>query len=296
MGGYKDSRFNFESWNLNLVPILIIARLTFLEAVRRKIALAAFLLGLAFVVLYGLGFHFITTETNLDTDPELLRVQVYNFLTNAGLYAVNFLSLAMGALVSADTLAGEIGTGTIQALVTKPVRRSEIVLGKWLGFAGLLAVYLALMSGGVLGNVYFQSGYRVPNVAQGLVVMYLVSLLMMTITLACSSTFSTLATGGIVFGLYGLAFIGGWVEQIGAALQNETAKNIGIFSSLLMPTEALFRRAAYEMTSPTAQALGISFGPTFVISVPSPAMVTYSIIYLAVMLMLGVWRFARRDL
>lgn len=296
MGGYKDSRFNFESWNLNLVPILIIARLTFLEAVRRKIALAAFLLGLAFVVLYGLGFHFITTETNLDTDPELLRVQVYNFLTNAGLYAVNFLSLAMGALVSADTLAGEIGTGTIQALVTKPVRRSEIVLGKWLGFAGLLAVYLALMSGGVLGNVYFQSGYRVPNVTQGLVVMYLVSLLMMTITLACSSTFSTLATGGIVFGLYGLAFIGGWVEQIGAALQNETAKNIGIFSSLLMPTEALFRRAAYEMTSPTAQALGISFGPTFVISVPSPAMVTYSIIYLAVMLMLGVWRFARRDL
>lgn len=282
------------------MPVVIIARLTFLEAVRRKIALAAFLLGLAFLVLYGLGFHFIITESDLTTDTgptaNLLRAQVYGFLTNAGLYAVNFLSLAMGALVSADTLAGEITSGTIQALVTKSVRRSEIVLGKWLGFAGLLALYLALMSGGVLGNVYFQSGYQVPHVPQGLAVMYLVSVLMMTITLACSSTFSTLATGGIVFGLYGLAFIGGWVEQIGAALQNETAKNIGIFSSLLMPTEALFRRAAYEMTSPTAQALGLSFGPTFVISVPSPAMVTYSVIYLAVMLALGMWQFSRRDL
>lgn len=282
------------------MPILIIARLTFLEAVRRKVALAAFLLGLAFVVLYGLGFHFVTTETDLSTadtpTANLLRTQVYNFLTNAGLYAVNFLSLAMGALVSADTLAGEINSGTIQALITKPVRRSEIVLGKWLGFAGLLALYLALMSGGVLGNVYFQSGYRVPQVLQGLTVMYLVSVLMMTITLACSSSFSTLATGGIVFGLYGLAFIGGWVEQIGAVLQNETAKNIGIFSSLLMPTEALFRRAAYDMTSPTAQALGLSFGPTFVISVPSPAMVTYALIYLVVLLMLGVWQFSRRDL
>jgi ABC-type transport system involved in multi-copper enzyme maturation permease subunit len=282
------------------MPIFIIARLTFLEAVRRKIALAAFLLGLAFLVLYGLGFHFITTETDLPTDngptASLLRTQVYNFLTSAGLYAVNFLSLAMGALVSADTLAGEISSGTIQALITKPVRRSDIVLGKWLGFAGLLFLYLALMSGGVLGNVYFQSRYQVPHVGQGLAVMYLVSVLMMTITLACSSTFSTLATGGIVFGLYGLAFIGGWVEQIGAILQNETAKNIGIFSSLLMPTEALFRRAAYEMTSPTAQALGISFGPTFVISVPSPAMVTYSMIYLVVMLALGVWRFSQRDL
>lgn len=282
------------------MPILIIARLTFLEAVRRKIALAAFLLGLAFLVLYGLGFHFIITETGLSAENEpaanLLRTQVYNFLTNAGLYAVNFLSLAMGALVSADTLAGEIGTGTIQALVTKPVRRSEIALGKWLGFAGLLALYLALMSGGVLGNVYIQSGYRVPHVPQGLAVMYLVSVLMMTITLACSSTFSTLATGGIVFGLYGLAFIGGWVEQIGAALQNETAKNIGIFSSLLMPTEALFRRAAYDMTSPTAQALGLSFGPSFVISIPSPAMVLYSAIYLGVVLMLGIWKFSRRNL
>lgn len=282
------------------MPILIIARLTFLEAVRRKVALAAFLLGLAFVVLYGLGFHFVTTETDLSTadtpTANLLRTQVYNFLTNAGLYAVNFLSLAMGALVSADTLAGEINSGTIQALITKPVRRSEIVLGKWLGFAGLLALYLGLMSGGVLGNVYFQSGYRVPQVLQGLTVMYLVSVLMMTITLACSSAFSTLATGGIVFGLYGLAFIGGWVEQIGAALQNETAKNIGILSSLLMPTEALFRRAAYDMTSPTAQALGLSFGPTFVISVPSPAMVTYALIYVVVLLMLGVWQFSRRDL
>ncbi len=282
------------------MPIFIIARLTFLEAVRRKIVLAALLLGLAFLALYGLGFHFIIAETGLSTENEptanLLRAQVYNFLTNAGLYAVNFLSLAMGALVSADTLAGEIGTGTIQALVTKPVRRSEIVLGKWLGFAGLLVLYLALMSGGVLGNVYFQSGYRVPHVPQGLTITYLVSLLMMTITLACSSTFSTLATGGIVFGLYGLAFIGGWVEQIGAALQNETAKNIGILSSLLMPTEALFRRAAYEMTSPTAQALGLSFGPSFVISVPSPAMVTYSVIYLGVMLGLGLWQFSRRDL
>ena len=45
-------------------------------------------------------------------------------------------------VVTADTLAGEISTGTIQAVVAKPVRRVEIVLGKWLGFAALLALYL----------------------------------------------------------------------------------------------------------------------------------------------------------
>jgi ABC-type transport system involved in multi-copper enzyme maturation permease subunit len=282
------------------MPVFIITRLTFLEAVRRKIALAAFVLGLGFLILYGLGFFFMTRETGLPTgnDPQaqLLRSQVYSFLANAGLYAVNFLALAMGALVSADTLAGEIGSGTIQALVTKPVRRAEIVLGKWLGFAGLLGLYLALMAGGVLGIVYALSGYRVPHTLTGLSLIYLEAALMMTITLACSSTFSTLATGGTVFGLYGVAFIGGWVEQIGTLLQNQTAINIGVVSSLIMPSEALFRRAAYEMSSPVARAVGMSFGPSFVASVPSPPMVIYAALYLAAALALAVRQFGRRDL
>lgn len=282
------------------MPIFTLARLTFLEAVRRRIALAAFVLGLAFLILYAIGFHFIYTESNLnDFDNSMshvVRTQAFNFLANAGMYAVNFLALAMGALISADTLAGEISSGTIQALVTKPVRRADIVLGKWLGFAGLLAIYIALMTGGVLGTVFWQSGYRVPHVWQGISIIYLECVLMMTLTLACSSRISTLATGGVAFGMYGLAFIGGWVEQIGSLLSNQAAINIGILSSLLMPTEALFRRAAFEMTSPAAQALGFTLGPSFVVSVPSPAMVVYGALYLAVMLALAVWQFRRRDL
>jgi ABC-type transport system involved in multi-copper enzyme maturation permease subunit len=282
------------------MPILIITRLTFLEAARRKIALAAFILGLAFLILYGVGYYFITRETGIptgmDTTTRLIRNQIFNFLTSAGLYAVNFLTLAMGALVSADTLAGEIGSGTIQALVTKPVRRADIVVGKWLGFAGLLALYLLLMAGGVMGIVYALSGYRAPNPLAGVGIIYLESLLIMSVSLACSSTFSTLATGGTIFGLYGVAFIGGWVEQIGSLLQNQTAIHIGILSSLIMPSEALFRRAAYEMSSPFARAVGMAFGPSFVVSVPSAAMIVYAIAYLAVALAVAVRQFNSRDL
>ena len=80
----------------------------------------------------------------------------------------------------------------------------------------------------------------------------------MTVALLCSSRLSALATGAVVFGLYGLAFIGGWVEQIGSVLQNQTAINVGIVSSLIIPSEALWRRAAYEMQSPLSGALGMS--------------------------------------
>lgn len=284
------------------MPTFIIARLTFLEAIRRRILLAAFLLGVAFLILYGCGYYLMQTEARFSSSASEPMVAIYrsglnNFLTLAGLYAVNFLSIAMGALVSADTLAGEINSGTIQAIVTKPVRRSQVVLGKWLGFAGLLALYLVLMAGGVLAIAYALSGYVVPNIGNGVLLIYLETLLMMSVTLMCSSMLSTLATGGVIFGLYGIAFIGGWVEQFGAILRNQAAVNIGIISSLIIPSEALWRRASYEMTPAIAQVVGISFsGPMMTVSVPSPLMIVYAIVYLIVALAIGVRVFAKRDL
>lgn len=278
---------------------VIIARLTFLEASRRRIMLAALILGLAFLILFAVGFYFINVNAvDQGSEPidNVFRSQIYNFLTMAGLYAINFLTIVMAALISADTLAGEIGSGTIQSIVTKPIRRVELVFGKWLGFAGLLGLYLILMIGGLLAIVYALSGYVAPNIVRGVPIIYLESLLIMSVTLACSSTFSTLATGGIVFGLYGVAFIGGFVEQIGAALKNQTAVNIGIISSLVMPSEALLRRASYEMTSPLAQSFGFSGGPLVVISVPSMAMVGYAMIYLAAAVAFTIRQFSRRDL
>ncbi len=276
----------------------IITRLTLIEAIRRRILLAAFVLGVAFLILYGVGFYIMQNEIRpLPTSPitNLQRSGFLSFLAMAGLYAVNFLTIAMGALVSADTLAGEISSGTIQVLATKPVHRLEIVLGKWLGFAILIALYLGLMVGGVMLIAYAMVGYVVPNLFAGIALIYLEALLMMTVTLACSSTLTTLATGGVVFGLYGIAFIGGWVEQFGALLQNQGAVNVGIISSLIVPSEALWRRAAFEMTPAFAQTT-FFISPFAALSVPSPLMIVYAIVYLAGALGFAMHRFAQRDL
>jgi ABC-type transport system involved in multi-copper enzyme maturation permease subunit len=91
----------------------------------------------------------ITRETTLEGGAayrNVMQAEMSNFLLMAGLYAVTFLSVAMGALLAADTLAGEINSGSIQTIVAKPVRRSDVVFGKWLGFAGLLGLYAILMA------------------------------------------------------------------------------------------------------------------------------------------------------
>jgi len=276
--------------------ILVIAKLTFREAARRKIALTAFILGLGFLLLYNLAFYFVRTQPYGLPSAALAHNEVINLLLMAGLYAANFMAGVMAVLVSADSLAGEIGSGAIHTVVTKPIRRSEVVLGKWLGFAGLMALYVLLLGGGLVISVALQAGYTPTNLAAGAGLIYLETVLVMSVTLAFSSRLSTLATGAAVFGMYGIAFLGGWVEQIGALLQNQTAVDIGVSASLLMPSEALWRRAAFEMTSPLLRSLG-TFNPFGSgVSVPSPLMVYYAILFALAALALAMRVFARRDL
>jgi Cu-processing system permease protein len=273
--------------------VWILARMTYREAIRRRIVLTGLVLGVVFLVIFSVGFHMIVAAAS-EAAASAGQSEGSNFLLLAGLYAVAFLSIAMGALLGADTLAGEINSGTIQTIVTKPVRRSDIVFGKWLGFAMLLGLYSLLMGGGTVLSVFVQSGYAPPNLTSGLVLIYLEALLIMTISLTFSSALSGLATGGVVFGLYGLAFIGGWIEQFGSLLHNQTAINVGIVTSLIIPSEALWRRASYEMQSPLSGALGMS--PFSAISVPSVLMIAYAILYLLVALGIAVNVFQNRDL
>jgi ABC-type transport system involved in multi-copper enzyme maturation permease subunit len=280
----------------------VLASLTFREAMRRRILLAGLLLGISFLIIFTIGFHYllaelmrqITSQAPSDGMARIANAETMNGFEIMGLYAVAFLSIAMAALLGADTLAGEINSGTIQTIVTKPIRRSDVVLGKWLGFAGLLGLYMILMAGGVVLSVFLQTGYTPDHLLIGLSLIYLEALLVMTITLMCSSAFPALATGGIVFGLYGLAFIGSWIEQFGAFFQNQTAVKIGIITSLIIPSESLWRRAAFEMQSPFAAALGIS--PFGAISVPSVLMIVYAVLYLLGTLRLSISIFQNRDL
>jgi Cu-processing system permease protein len=280
--------------------IWILARMTFLEAIRRRIVLTGLILGILFLIIFSIGFRMISTEvakdglTRPDVMANVMQNEMSSFMLNAGLYAVAFLSVAMGALLSADSLAGEISSGTVQTILTKPIRRSDVVLGKWLGFAGLLALYLLLMAGGTVLIAYITSGYLPPNVLKALSLMYLEALLVMTFSLACSSIMPALATGGTVFGLYGLAFIGGWIEQIGSIFNNQTAIQVGIVTSLIFPTEAIWRRATFEMQSALATILDIS--PFVTHSVPSQIMIIYTLLYLLVTLAAAIRIFQNRDI
>ena len=273
---------------------LTIAGLTLHEALRRRVLLAALICGLAFLALYAVGFHFIAKDLQRATHTVIERRMGFTFFTLAGLYAVNFLTLMTAALMPVDTLSGEIGSGVMQTLASKPIRRGDIVLGKWAAFALIALAYLAMMAGGVLAVARILGGAALPGVHQGLPLMGLEALVLVTLSIAGGTRFSTITNGVVVFGLYGLAFIGGWVEQVAAMTGNDAARSVGTVASLLMPSEAMWQLAAHLMQPPLLRELQLSpFSPA---SVPTPAMVWWAVGYVAVVLLLGLAQFRRRAL
>lgn len=276
------------------MTVSTIFRLTIRETQRRRILWIGALMGVAFLIIFGVGFHFIYQDIVRHVSGEELLFPL-RFLTLAGLYATNFLVVMVAVLISVATISGEIESHTIESLLTKPIGRWALIAGKWLGYAAIIFVFVLLLPGGVMLIVYLRSGFALENIAAGLVLIYLEGLVALSVSMAGGTRLSTLANGALAFMLFGIAFIGGWVEQIGAILRNETAVDIGILTSLIMPTEILWKKAS-ALFEPGLVS-GFEFaGPFSVSSQPSDLMIAYAVVYIVILMLLALWLFSTRDL
>jgi Cu-processing system permease protein len=274
--------------------ILTIARLTLRETQRRRVLWMGLLMGLGFLLVYGLGFHFVYTEVSAEgefSEPETPLI----ILSLVGLYAANFLLIMVSLLISVGTISGEIESHTMDSLISKPIRRGEVILGKWLGYTILIFFFILLLPGGVMLIVYLRSGFHLQNIIPGLSLMFLEGMVSLALALFGGTRLSTLANAAMAFMLYGVAFVGGWIEQIGAILQNETAVDIGIFTSLLNPADTLWKQATALFEPRLITGFGAGTTPISA-SQPSPVMIIYAVLYAAVFLFLALYSFSRRDL
>jgi Cu-processing system permease protein len=274
--------------------IWIMAGVTFRESARKKMLWMALAAGGAFLILFGTGLHFQAKDFASHGMNPLLRREISFTMLTMGLYAVDMLAVLMTILTSVDTISGEIASGTIQAVATKPIPRWQLIVGKWFGFVGMLTAYIGIMVGGVNAVTYVIAGVTARHLVPGFLLIVMESSVLLSVTFAFATYFSTMTTGVLALGLHGLAFLGGWIEQFGAVTRTQPAVNVGVVASLLMPSEALWRRAAFEMQSPLANLLRGS--PFSTLSVPSMAMVFYAALYMAIALTVAIRRFSRRDL
>jgi Cu-processing system permease protein len=286
-----------------MTNVFLIARLTWREAISKRLIFAVLLLSLAFVGLYLIGVYFLhqrflTRAAELGSQrggPEV----AYASITVMGMYIANFLGALLGALSAIGAISGEIESGTFFATLTKPLQRAQVLLGKWLGFASLTLLYIIGLSGSLLIGVRAITGYAPPDPARAIALMVFGAILLLTLSVLGSSLFSTLANGIVVFLLYGFAWVGGLLESIGRATDTPILETISRISQVLIPSDALWKGASYHLQSASLleSQRGFGGGNPFIGLEPIPlGLMLWAAMYIVITLALAIWAFDRRDL
>jgi hypothetical protein len=285
---------------VSISSILIIARLTLREAVRRKLLWA--LVGLTFLI-FGLtwwGFSRIADVSPVSGPVEMLAVsQILVMLA----FMFSFV-LAMTAVFAASPAIGpEIENGLLLAMLARPIRRSEVLLGRWLGLGSVLVVY-ALVAGYLeLGAVDLATGYLPDQPMMAPPYLAAESLVLLTLALLFSTRITSVAGGAMAVVGYGLAWMAGVLEGVGQAFNSDVLRIAGNLARLILPSDILWRGCAGALT-PNREVLrggGVAnvdlyrFSP-FSGSAPSPEWLVWCLVWIVGVLALATWLLRRREI
>lgn len=286
------------------MPVLTITRLTLLELSRRRLLVAAVTVSVLVLGLTGWGFahlNAIPCGRSACTPAEIRTV------SGAILILVMFMFsfvLAIGAaFLAAPSISADIESGVFLAVLPRPIRRSDVLLGKWLALAIVLAVYAAAFVGCEILLAYLGTGYLPPHPVAAVLFLIGESLVVLTLAMLGSTRLPPMTVGITVLVLYGLVWMGGVAGAIGEAIQNSTVTHIGTITSLIIPTDGMWRGALYNV-EPIALLLAGSGAatanpanaPFLVMAPPTPAYVIWVLCWLVAVLAASVWSFQQRDL
>jgi len=278
--------------------VLTVAALTLVEAARRRVLRALAALTVVLLGLSAWGFSELAdTEVGTLTSGEaqLVASQVLNLV----MFGLSLIAALGTAFLAGPTLGGEIESGIALAVLARPVRRSAVLLGKWLGLVAFGAGFVAVAGIAQFLVVRATVGYWPPQPVLGLAFLAGQTAVLLTLGLLLSTFLSPMASGVLAIGLFGATWIAGVVGGVGQALGNSGVAAVGTVSRMVLPTDGLWRAAMHAFQDPSALAqFGRAFDgfPFLSQATVSAVYVAWVIVWLALVLGLAGVTFARRDL
>lgn len=278
---------------------LVIAGLTLREAARRKLVAVFLILTLAMVGLSAWGFYHLAHSRSITSGEVQLALPQALILF---MFMFSFVVALSASAIASPAVFAEIESGVLLTVATRPIRRSEILIGKWLGLAALVAGYSIFVSVLEMIVVDAVSGFLPPNPAAVAVFLFAEGAILLTLVLAISTRLSTLATGVLGVALFGAGWLAGVVGSLGTSLNIPTLTTVGKISRYLLPTDGLWHGAIYylEPSNLIARHLAGEVGgagdPFFALSTPSWTYLVYTAFWVIVVFAIGMVSFARREL
>jgi len=279
-----------------------IARMTMIEASRRRMLIA--LAALTVLVVAGVGYGFSRLPEIGGSRPinhDDLN-QIASILTILTFFMFSFVLSFAAVFIAAPAISSDVESGVILAIVPRPIRRSDIVLGRWLGLALVVVTYTITATLLELEVVNLVIGYLPPHPFEAIAFLVAEGVVAVTIGLLFSTRLAPM-TGGIVATILLLAvWFAGIVGNIGYSFGNDTVAAFGTVSRLVMPTDGMWRGALYYLQTPQLLAVQALAGrraaanPFFAASAPGLAYLLWTAGWVVGLLGLAVLSFRRKEL
>jgi Cu-processing system permease protein len=278
----------------------IIAGYALQEALRRRIFHVVLLLTAAYLGLYWLGADTaFEGVSELEGDlPLEERELAGGTLFGLSMFGTLFLGAVLAAFLTLGVVRGDAERGLLQPLVVRPVGRSALLIGRFLGAAAVcvpyvLALYIACAVITRAAGDWWPDQFLRPGVqlAAGVLVIAALGLL-------GSIFLSATANGIAIFMIFGAGLVAGLLGQIGEALNSDTLQTVADRTSWALPFEALYQDGLYRITSESRglTGLAIQLGPFGGSAAAGPNLPLWTIAYFAVVLAATLAAFARKDL
>lgn len=287
-----------------MTPALIIARLTILEHSRRKLLIALVALTLIVIGFTGWGFEKLATTPDGNgqiLSPIDLKIIVSQLLIGI-VFMFSFVLALSGAVVASPAISGDIESGLILSMLSRPLRRSEFLMGKWLGLVALVVAYAAGSGSLEMLVLNWITGYVPPEPIHLIAYVCGEGIVLVTLALALSTRLPGMTAGVIALVVFLMGWVAGIVAGIGAAIQNDAVAQVGTIGRLILPTDGLWRGAIYSMepsvfiASFRAAGRAASGNPFYADAPPNPAYLAWCVFWVAAVLAIALRGFRAREL
>lgn len=255
---------------------MTIARSTISEALRRKVLNAFLMVGVAMIVL---TFAFQT----LSPRAELTLIK------GMGLGIISLAGIFITVILAINLIPNEIERRTIYTILSKPVRRHEFLLGKYFGALGTIAINIGLMSiAFVLAVIVKNPAGTVTalNLFKGVLMIYMQLLLLSSLAIFFSVFLSPLVNFFLTMSLFIVGNMSTFTQDLAKTNHNPLVKGFFTVVHYLVPNFGNFQ-FQNPLINPDVQ-------------VKSEALflgqnVIYALVYSAVLLILAILVFDRRE-
>jgi len=283
--------------------VIVIARLTVRELVRRRVVWVLAALTLVSVALVGWGLDRLVSLAREQGSGELeIRIGVSQVLILIA-FMFSFVLAMTAAFVGAPAIGGDLESGVAYAILARPVRRSAVVVGRWLGSAVVVVGYTAASGLLAIGIAAFVSGYGPPDPLLAIAFLAGEALVLLTLTLALGSVLPSIAAGASAVVGFGLGWMAGVLAGVAAALGVTALGPVAEASRWLLPSDGLWRGVIYGLEPPLVLLIAAGRAPAiaaanpfYAASPPPSAFVVWSVVWIALVLGAATWWFERRDL